>query len=325
MEKIQRLYGLRPGLALIAIPAGLFLLATPAWAWQKQTPEDALLSVNNNLGLFLVPDQNVNYVEPNGSLTACTGGGSCANYSDEESGGLFGDGFSMDYMSREMKLYAHLSYRLETGHLGYNGQTQTGTPVQGTSGARIGDWDFKLGKGFMLSKDQRVLLTPYLEFGTHFWQRDVGLGTASQFGEDYQNDYWDAGTMIQYAPPLHVLHQNDLVFSGNAGMGETLGPNISVPSANPPMPNAAALGQEPILHAGLEADWHAMSALWAFFGYEYTYFSYFPSSIYSNAAGAVEEPASFTNYNAYKIGVKIPFSGFALMAHEIARIVDSKN
>lgn len=313
----------RPGF-LWLILAMLSLSSMPVWAWQTQTPEEAILSVNNSVGLFLVPDQNVNYVEPNGSLTNCVNGGSCANYSDEESGGLFGDGFSLSYMSQKMKLYAHLSYQFASGHLNYNGATQGGTPVQATSGARIGDWNFKFGKGFSLTEDDRLLLTPYLEFGTHFWQRDLGLGTAGQFGEDYQNDYLDAGAMLQYVPPIHILHKHDLVFSGDAGIGETMSPNITVPSANPPMPSNAALGQEPFIRLGLEADWHALSAMWVFVGYHYTYFSYFPSQIYNNPVnGAVEEPASFTNYNTYTVGVKIPFAGFPVIARGIAGMADS--
>ncbi len=295
-----------------------------SWAWQSQTPDEALLSVNNSLGVYLIPVQNVNYVEPNGSVNNCANGKSCANYSDEESGGLFGDGFSLDYMSPKMKLYGHLSYQFASGHLNYNGATQGGTPLQDTSGARIGDWDLKFGKGFALSEDQRVLLTPYIEFGNHFWQRDLDLGGGSnQFGEDYQNDYLDGGAMIQYVPPIHLLHKNDIVLEGNAGIGETIGPNITVPIANPPMPSNAPLGQEPFINLGLEADWHAMTALWVFLGYQYTYFSYFPSAIYSNATGAVEEPASFTNYNIYKLGIKIPFNGFPVIAKGIASMGDS--
>ncbi len=83
-------------------------------------------------------------------------------------------------------------------------------------------------------------------------------------------------------------------------------------------------GKSPLFRLGLEADWHALSAMWVFVGYHYTYFSYFPSQIYNNPVnGVAEEPTSFTNYNTYTLGVKIPFAGFPVIARGIANAVDS--
>ena len=164
-----------------------------------------------------------------------------------------------------------------------------------TSEAETKDFDFRLGKGFEVSQDW--MLTPFVGFGYHVWDR----GT-NPFRE-YENGYAGGGMMIQWAPT------RQWVISANGLVGSTLGPRVSTPDNPEYSPTTLNLGSKLMWKAGLSAD-YALTQQWhANAGLDYTRIDYGASSEARSKAGyePVPDRDSRSDIWAVKAGVGYSF------------------
>ncbi len=242
---------------------------------------------NNEVGIQF-RSTNVNYKETgNGQLGTSTG------TLDTESGRVSGYALSVSTM-RNLWLgndYVALEYDRASGNTNYAGALQGGTfgSVVSTSTAEIIDYSMRYGKGFIVGK--QLMLTPYLELGSHEWDRGVNLG------ETYNHDYYGIGALCQFSPI------GKLVLSANALLGSTFKSNVDVVGAF-----SGPLGNSRLYKAGLGADYAFTKHFHGSIGVDYVHFNYGISSIYPIGGGLVAwEPDSKTTYTMAKIGLDFGF------------------
>jgi hypothetical protein len=252
---------------------------------------------NNQVGFQLI-STNVDYTETgNGILGSQTG------TLDTERGPVPGSAVSISAM-KDLWLgndYVEAEYDYSSGNTEYVGgllgphPTPYGSVVS-TSGATLTNYSARYGVGFM--DDGQTMLTPYLEFGHHEWDRSVNAG------ERYTNDYFGIGVLGQYSPASR------LVLSANVMLGKTFTANITV---NPTSGAggggfSGALGNSVLYRIGAGTDYLFAQNLHGTIGVDYTSFKYGISALYPVGGNYVAwEPDSKTNYTTVRIGLGYGF------------------
>ncbi|NNM79771.1 MAG: hypothetical protein HKM01_04890 [Gallionella sp.] len=244
---------------------------------------------NNQIGIQRI-STNVKYTETGGGLY-----GTPTGTLDTETGGVPGYAISISTM-KDWWLgndYIAAEYDHSSGNTTYTGAFQGGVfgSVVGTSSATLVNYSGRYGKGFTLNNE--VMLTPYLELGSHQWDRGVNAG------ETYTHNYYGIGALAQYSPV------SKLVLSANALYGATYGSYIKV---NGPFGFSGGLGDSPLNKLGVAADYAFTQNFHGNVGVDYTSFKYGMSSVYPLGGGLLTwEPDSKTSYTAVKVGVGYAF------------------
>lgn len=245
---------------------------------------------NNQFGIQSI-STNLNYTETgNGQLGSPTG------TLDTETGPVPGRAY---YLSEMVDVlfgndYFKVAYDQSSGYTNYIGgnlgppSTPYGSVVS-TSGAILTNYSVRYGKGF--ANQSLSMFTPYIEFGSHKWERGVN------YGEIYSNTYYGYGLMAQY------LIANKLVFSVDAMYGHTTQSAITVTSGPQIVGFSGALGNSDMYKVGASLDWAVAQRLHVTAGADYTTFNYGISATYPSGSSVAWEPDSKTNYTTVRVGL----------------------
>jgi hypothetical protein len=253
---------------------------------------------NNQISLQAI-STNVDYTETgNGTLGTATG------TLDTEKGDVPGYGISISTMTGDGNAYFEAGYDRSNGQTNYTGSFMGGTfgSAVAISNATLTNFNARYGKGFLVDKIGAssvlpFMLTPYVELGSHQWDRGVN------YGETYTNDYVGIGTLWQFSPVV-----GKLVVTANAMYGTTFRSNIAVNSGPGLSGFSGALGSSSIYKLGISADYAFMKHLHGNVGIDYTSSSYGVSAVYPVGGGTVAwEPDSRTNYSLFKLGIGYAF------------------
>ncbi|MDP2805920.1 MAG: hypothetical protein Q8O24_08260 [Gallionellaceae bacterium] len=215
---------------------------------------------------------------------------------DTEDGPVSGFAVSLSSMRngwiKSEYLYADYDYsKGRTRYIGayINGGGGYGSVVS-TSGAVLSNYSFRYGKGLTLNNS--TMLTPFAEFGHHYWDRGVN------YGEIYTHYYYGLGGLLQYSP------SQSFVLSLNGLMGNTQNSYIKVMGGGGgDYGFAGPLGNSPVARVGLSADFRVDDNIYAKLSVERTRFSYGKSAVYYTGTGYFLEPDSSTSYTIVKFGL----------------------
>jgi hypothetical protein len=251
---------------------------------------------NNQIG-FQSISTNVNYTEVGNGVQTTAG------TLDTESGPLHGQAFFVSAMNDVLlgNDYFKASYDQSVGMTNYVGGTLNPPSAYGsvttTSSATLTNFGFRYGKGFPVQGAS--MLTPYVEIGSHRWERGVN------YGETYSHNYFGFGLLNQYSLG------NSLVFSVDAMFGHTNGSAIAVTSSPPGVPAASqitgfstALGDSTLYKVGVSLDYVLGAKIHVNAGFDYSAFSY---GISATQPSGLLEPDSRTNYTTVRIGLGFGF------------------
>lgn len=265
--------------------AGLFCVTT-AFA------DVSDIKASNNQLVFGIMSTNVDYTETgDGTLTP-------SGTLDTEKGRVPGYSLSISTM-QDLWLgndYIEAEYDHASGNTNYTGALCTPAGVcgafgsyVGTSGASLTNYSARYGEGLIVN--DLLMLTPYVEFAHHEWDRGVN------WGELYTSNYSGIGVLGQYSPASR------LVLSANALFGRTFGNNIDVTGSF-----SGALGNSNLYRAGAAADYAFTKNFHLNVGVDYTSFQYGISALYPLGGGYYAwEPDSKTNYTTVRIGLGYGF------------------
>lgn len=247
------------------------------------------IKASNNQFIIGIISTNVDYTETGDGILVPPG------TLDTEKGSVPGYGLSISTM-QDLWLgndYIEAEFDHSSGNTEYvGGYLNPPTPygsLVGISGAVIKNYSARYGAGFIV--DDGFMLTPYIEFGHHEWDRGVNQG------ELYTHNYSGIGVLGQYSPVSR------LVLSANALFGRTFGSNIDITGAF-----SGALGNSNLYKVGAGADYAFAKNMYGNIGVDYTSFNYGISAIYSCGKKCVQwEPDSKTNYITVRIGLGYGF------------------
>jgi hypothetical protein len=135
------------------------------------------------------------------------------------------------------------------------------------------------------------MITPYVELGSHKWERGVN------YGETYSNTYYGIGLLGQY------LLMDKFVISADAMYGHTMQSAISVTSGPGLIGFSGDLGNSDIYKVGVSLDWALVPRLHVTAGADYTAFNYGISANYPSGNLVAWEPDSKTNYTTLRLGL----------------------
>lgn len=247
---------------------------------------------NNQIGIQFITT-NVDYTETgNGIMGTQTG------TLDTEKGSVPGYALSISTM-QDLWLgndYIEAENDYSSGTTNYTGALCTPAGVcgaygsyVGTSGAILINYSARYGKGLIVNGE--FMLTPYIEIGSHEWDRGVN------WGENYTHNYYGVGALGQYSPV------SKLVFSANAMIGSTFGSYIAVNGSF-----SGGLGRSTLYRVGVATDYVFAQNLHWNIGVDYMSFNYGISAVYPVGGGVFAwEPDSKTNYTTIKIGLGYTF------------------
>jgi hypothetical protein len=262
------------------------LLQIPCVAYaQSSTGIAAIKNTNNAIGVQAI-STNVNYTETVGSKTL-----------DTEQGYVPGFAINVSFMQDWLlgNDYVAATYSQSTGNTNYTGSyigsSQGYGSVKTTSPATLTDFGFRYGKGFALN--DQVMATPFIELGSHQWNRNLG-----SYQETYTNNYYGLGLLGQ------VAMTNAFVLSASALVGNTANSNISI-SGSPY--SGGALGNSTIYRLGISGDYAFTKSLHGNIGLDYTSFSYGQSTPTRVGRYVYNEPNSTSQYATYKVGLSYNF------------------
>ncbi len=196
-------------------------------------------------------------------------------------------------MMTNNNIYLDLDGSVNWGDAHYNGAyfNAPATSLQGTTSESITNIDGKVGKGFPLGG--MVMLTPYLDLGYRYWDRNLGAGQT----EDYQNFDSLGGLMFQIAPI------SKLVLTAYGAVGTTFGSKMTTDSTD------FDLGSAGVYKAGFKAGYLVIPKLEVFGTLDYDHFRYAQSQPQYDATinGYAQEPGSHTEDTALRLGVAYHF------------------
>lgn len=244
---------------------------------------------NNQFGIQRISTR-VNYTETGNGLF-----GSKTGTIDTETGRVPGYALSISAM-KDLWLgndYFEAEYDHSSGNTTYTGSLQGGSfgSVVQTSTAALANYSGRYGKGFTLNNE--IMLTPYLELGSHQWDRGVNSG------ETYTHHYYGIGALGQYSPV------SKLVLSADALYGTTHNSYIKV---NGPYGFSGELGGSALNKLGVAADYAFTKYLHGNVGVDYMSFKYGMSSVFPVGGGLVAwEPDSKTSSTIVKVGLGYAF------------------
>lgn len=202
---------------------------------------------------------------------------------DAETGSI--PALQVDYGVMLPHLFGQVALRIASGDTTYDGylvdytvMPPTYTPWKDTTSNTMVDF---LGRvGYPFRAGGRVVLVPYGELGSHYWERDVG------YIEDYTHFAIGIGGKVLWSPAERV------VIEGGLSVGTTLFGNMSTGGEN------FALGDRPYWSAYTSLDyrlashWHIKAAL------DYRYWEYGASD--ADATGFYE-PDSVTKQTTFLV------------------------
>jgi hypothetical protein len=274
-----------------------FAASTGKMASNKGGASSSDIKASNNQIGYQSISTIVNYTEIGGKYGVAAGTldtetgpvpGRALYFSSMTNGLLGNDYFKATYdQSVGSTKYTGANLNLPNGPAGAFGS------VVSTSGAILINYNFRYGKGLDLRGAS--MLTPYVEFGTHRWERAVN------YGESYSNTYYGLGLLNQYVVGNH------LVFSIDAMAGHTKGSAITVISSPPGVPLtskvtgfAAPLGDSELYKVGVSLDYTLGQRIHVTAGIDYTAFNYGVTAIQS---GGLFEPDSQTKNTTFIFGL----------------------
>lgn len=255
---------------------------------------------NNQVGIQSI-STNVNYTEIGNGLS-----GNPSGVVDTETGPVPGRAYYFSSMNDVLlgNDYFKANYDESSGYTNYVGGTLNpfspyGT-VLSTSGAILTNYSARYGRGFNIRGES--MLSPYIEFGSHKWERSVN------YGETYSNSYYGIGLLSQ-----HSLG-NKMVLSIDAMFGHTIQSTIAVASSPPGTPVASQLigfsgdlGNSDLFKIGISLDYALVQRLHLNLGVDYSAFSYGISALYPSGNLFAFEPDSKTNYVTLRFGFGLGF------------------
>ncbi len=245
-------------------------------------------AANNQIGYQSIAS-NVDYTEiGNGQLGTRTG------VLDTEAGPVSGRALYFSAMNDVLfgNDYVKATYDQSNGLTNYiGGALPNGTygSVVGTSSAILTNYSARYGRGFEMRGAS--MLTPYLEFGAHKWDRGIN------FGEAYTNLYYGVGLLGQYSPGSRW------VLSIDALAGRTTQSAIVVASGPGLIGFSGVLGNSELYKLGVSADYALTPRFHWNVGLDYTVFTYGISATYPSGASVAWEPDSQTNYITFRLGL----------------------
>lgn len=279
---------MRVKLRLGALAAlALLIISLPARAAMRD-----IESVNNQISV-LFQAQDMNHTE--------TARGTVLNTEDAE---ISGYALSASVMKDLWLGRDYLAAEIGTvyGQSNYVGGTFA-NPAYGSyigkSGARIGDFAFRYGSGYVIDAD--VLVTPYGELGYHKYDRTLGYGTSGSYLETYTHRYYGIGVRGQITPG------DKSVWSVNALVGYTFGANIAV-GLPAPSGFSTRLGNSALCRVGAALDYALAKNIHATIGVDFTSWKYGASAVQPLASGiSLYEPDSKTSNTVIRAGVGYSF------------------
>ncbi len=274
-------------LTLVAASVALLTISSGAFA---DSLGDIMAS-NNEFGVSSI-SQNINYSELDSLQTY----GSSSLDSEQGSPSGYAYTLSVDKDLWSTNNYLALGYSSTAGTTAYTGGAVNGSgtyfPLTAVSGAKTTDYYARIGTTFI--PGDSTMVTPYLEYGDHNWDRNLAQNTAYGYSENYTHDYAGAGVLLQAAP------MNKLVLTADLFMGSMLSASIS----------ASGLGTQPmgdpnmLTRIGVRADYRIWHDLHLTLGWNLTQYSYSGSA--ANAAGYLEPPSN-TSLQVTSIGLAYGF------------------
>jgi len=218
---------------------------------------------------------------------------STPNIPDSEHGWTPSLAVGVDYMGSR-NLYFALEGSVAFGNDNYNGSLydqNTGNydiPYQSTTHETITNVDGKFGKGFALSNI--VMLTPYVELGFRYWERNLGGGDV----EDYQNFDTLGGLMFQIAPT------NRLILTAYGSAGTTFAASMKANVTG----DTYDLGSAGMYKVGGKIGYDLTQRLELFTTLDYDAFRYGQSPL---QADGTLEPSSHTEDTTLRVGLGYHF------------------
>lgn len=255
----------------------LVVAALPAHA-------DSISTVDNSLDISFQRTR-LNYGETVGS-----------RYVDSEHGAPHGVRIAATGLNDASggNMFVQLQYSYTSGDVNYTGALlSNGSPVTGTSGAQLNDWQAKLGVALL--RHEGSALIPYIAVSGHRWVRTVGKGTTGEYQETYSHDGITAGLLAQTA----ITRRS--VLSMNVAGGRTVGPHIDVPAFG----LSQDLGTAGLLDAGLDVDYRLASGAHVFAAFDYTRYRYGQSAV--DPITGLYEPDSKTELVSYNVGLRLTY------------------
>ncbi len=254
---------------------------------------NSIINANNQVGLRAT-DTDFHYLETGDPVFNAPGP------LDEERGWVPGVALTFSAMQDVgvKNLYVSAQLGWSQGHTKYIGAPLIGGGGFGSivakTGAIVVDSDFRIGEGF--SVGHYAMLTPYLGFGTHYWDRQVNSG------EKYGHNYIGAGLMAQVSP------FNATVLTGYGLIGRTLGSHISI-AAIPTITSGfgSSLGNSIMFKFGASADYALTQQLHLSAGVDTVSYTYGASKPVAVPGGAMNEPDSKTTNTTVNIGLGYGF------------------
>lgn len=280
------------GAAMLALlvnsaPAADLLTGPPTL---KGAPAENFIVESNNQIIAEFVDAHLDYAEDGGAY------GTLARLLDTEKGWVPGFGVKLSVMNSVFldNAYFEAEFTRSQARTAYEGGIIGGCGygcVSNNDGAIFTDFHNRYGEGFALQPD--FMLTPYVEWGYHRWNRSVNAG------EIYDDYYVGAGGMAQYAP------LSRLVLSANAMIGGTVASRIDVNAVTGLAPAwSDKLGNSLTYNIGGSADYGVTRSLHVNAGVDYTSFKYGPSPLQTSG---FFEPRSTTGVTTVKLGLGYAF------------------
>ena len=268
----------------LKLAALFFIVANTAFA-QTSSGIDAIKNTNNAIGAQFI-STNVNYTETSKGVTLDTEKGNVPGYALTFS--LMQDWlFGNDYLAA-----AYSQNNGNTNYTGsYIGSSKGYGSVTASDPATLIDFSLRYGKGFALG--DQWMVTPFVEIGSHQWNRDLHT-----YQETYTNGYYGAGLLGQ------VALTKDIVLTANGLIGNTINSNINISGFGF---NGGALGNSSIYRIGLSGDYAFTRSFHGNIGIDYVSFSYGQSAGTRVGKNVYYEPPSTTQYTTYKVGVSYNF------------------
>lgn len=138
----------------------------------------------------------------------------------------------------------------------------------------------RAGRGFLVNSS--VIITPYLDLGFRYWERDL-----NSFTEVYRNFEILGGVLFQYSPT------DRLVFSAYGAAGTTFEAEMELGSVEYPLGSAA------VYKAGGKIGYNLSERLQLFTSLDYNHFRFVKSEV----IGGMYEPSSRTDGTALRVGL----------------------
>lgn len=211
-------------------------------------------------------------------------------------------------------LYFRIDLATAQGNTTYEGGLQDGEgnhiPLTSTTRNRFYDASLRIGKSFTYTDDPNWQFTPYVQFATRHWVRE--LGGEGGYREDYEHQDAGAGLLLQWAGARTVV-------SLDVGYSQMIEARMEVPEGQLSFAGLASdplkfkLGTEGVFTAsvGLNFALNTRSHLLA--NYSFKKFEYGISGATAVAdadgflTGALLEPASSSKEQSLFIGFAVSY------------------